>query len=324
MKNSIIKYFICSLFAYTLVISCNPKLGSQQLTKTNTAKHTKAIVKVQNFDFDKNNINKISGPYVHKKSLDVPHDLVGQNKWFMFEGPVLENDKIAYRYYADERHRFDIFAKKVPDLVMDTVSWDYHNIMDWGADVLKVGNSLGIGSPGIYYKDTIYTLSDWSAKKIEVIEDGDDKSTIRTTFLDLKIEDHSFTIIQDWSIETGNFYCDIDLKVENGALPEGMHFATGIVKHLPNVTVGQVGNQLYAYTYGKQSYHNHDMGMAVMASSAYEPSEITNDLTHLYIFGNSAKGVKYRFMSQWSLGIDGPKSAMDFQTAVEKACMTIE
>ena len=287
-------------------------------------KQTQVILKVQDTPFNEAVQTKVVSPYVEKSSIMIPNDLHGTNKWIMFEGPVLENDKIAYRVYADSRHRYDIYAKKVSDLVMDTVSWNYHNIMDWGSDILKVGNSLGMGSPGIYYNDTIYTLSEWASKKVEITENGDQRSSVRTTFNDLKIGEHTFTVVEEWSIEAGNFYCEIDLKVKNGKLPEGMHFATGIVKHVDRASVGQSGNALYAYTYGEQSFHHQNMGMAVMASESYNPVEVENDLSHLYVFQNSASGVKYRFMAQWAEGIGSPTSSMDFNREVEKACIGIE
>lgn len=305
------------------IIACNQKTSKVLHQNIDPQKHTQAILKVQDFAYDNDNKKKVSGRYIHKQSIMVPKELSGQNKWIMFEGPVLENDKIAYRYYADARHRYDIYAKKVPDLVMDTVSWNYHNIMDWGSDILKVGNSLGMGSPGIYYKDTIYTLSNWASKEIQVLENGNDKSVIRTIFKGLKIEDHTFDIIEDWSIETGNFYCEIELSVIEGQLPAGMYFATGIVKHLPNASIGQVGNGLYAFTFGEQSYHDQNMGMAVMANESYSPRDVENDLSHLYIFENSKKGVKYRFMSVWSEGLGAPKTTAEFKNHVEKACSTL-
>lgn len=293
-----------------------------QATATDV-KSTQAILKIQPFAYDSENKTRVDGEYVNKKKITVPKDLSGQNKWIMFEGPVLENDKIAYRFYADARHRFDIYGKKVSDLVMDTVSWDYHKIMDWGSDILNVGNSLGMGSPGIYYKDTIYTLSDWSSKEIEVIKEENSESIVRTTFKDLKIEEHTFDVVQDWSISAGNFWTEIHVYVVNGQLPEGLQFATGIVKHLPEAVTGATENGYFAYSWGEQSYHKQDLGMAIMTNSKYGPKAINDDLSHLYIFENSADGVKYRFMAQWKEGLEGPQSEAEFMKNVKESCKGI-
>ncbi len=237
----------------------------------------------------------------------------------MFEGPVLENDVIAYRYYADSRHRFDIYAKSVADLVMDTVSWNYHNIMDWGSDVLKVGNSLGIGSPAIWYKDSLYTLSTSVKKELTILENGDNQSTIRTTFTDLAIGDHTMDLVQDWSIAAGQPYTSINLKITKGQLPEDAYFATGIVKHIDTDQTSENGNQFYAYTWGKQSFHKDYMGMAIFADKKFQPEKIVDDLTHTYIFKNpSIDGVKYAFLAAWEKGNNQVKSEEDFKKLIEK------
>lgn len=210
-------------------------------------KRTQALILTQPFDFDPSDKNKMTGKYIAQEKLTIPNNLATQNKWIMFEGPVLENDVIAYRYYADSRHRFDIYAKSVPDLVMDTVSWNYHNIMDWGSDVLKVGNSLGIGSPAIWYQDSLYTLSQSAKKEIAVMENGDNQSIISTTFTDLDIAGQKMDVVQDWSIATGQPYSSINLKITRGQLPEGAYFATGIVKHIDTDQTGENGNKFYAY-----------------------------------------------------------------------------
>ncbi|MFK7980008.1 MAG: DUF4861 family protein, partial [Saprospiraceae bacterium] len=250
--------------------------------------------------------------------LSIPNNLATQSKWIMFEGPVLENDVIAYRYYADSRHRFDIYAKSVTDLVMDTVSWNYHNIMDWGSDVLKVGNSLGIGSPAIWYQDSLYTLSKSANKELIVVENGDNQSTIRTTFIDLEIAGQKMDLIQDWSLAAGQPYSTIGLKITKGQLPQGAYFATGIVKHIETDQTGENGNKFYTYTWGKQSFHKDYMGMAIFADKKLQPEKIKDDLTHTYIFKNAPNEVEYAFLAAWEKGNSQVKSEEDFKKVIEK------
>ncbi|WP_235295860.1 DUF4861 family protein [Portibacter marinus] len=278
------------------------------------------VMKIQPVEYNDTEKTKISGPYRDMKKVSVPKTLTGQNKWFMFEGPVLENDKVAYRYYADYRHRFDIYGKQVNDLVMDTVSWDYHNLMNWGSDILKVGNSLGMGSPGIYYNDSVYTLSDWNSKEIEVIESGGDVAQVRTIFNDLKIGGKTFTVIQDWRLKTGDFWSEIEMSVKDGQLPEDMKWVTGVVKHLPHATSGNMDDHTYLYTYGEQSFHHQDLGMAVMASNEEGPVIIEDELSHLMLFENAGKKLNYRFMASWAEGINGPKTEYEFRKQVVQAC----
>lgn len=280
---------------------------------------TQAVMLVQGTPFDASDKTKISGPYTSPTTVTVPQDLTGQNKWFMFEGPVLENDKVAYRFYADSRHRFDIYGKRVADLVMDTVSWQYHDIMDWGSDILKVGNSLGMGSPAIYYQDSVYALENCEKKTIEVTKASGEQSSVRTVWTGLMIGDQKMNVVQDWSIAAGDYFTTIDLSVQGGSLPEGMHFATGIVSHLPEITPGSANGYAYLMNWGEQSYHKEQLGMAVMAEEKYAPKAVEDELSHLLVFENAPEKVSYRFMAVWERDQSGTKDAAAFKAMVEEA-----
>ena len=78
---------------------------------------------------------------------------------------------------------------------------------------------------------------------------------IRTTFTGLQIGEETFNVIQDWSLAAGQIWSEIELRVLNGNLPDGMYFATGIVKHLPTIESGEYGDYFYLMNWGKQSFH---------------------------------------------------------------------
>lgn len=293
--------------------------GNQATEPVAATKKTQALLLTQDFPFDPTDKDKVTGDYVAQSRIVVPANLATQSKWIMFEGPVLENDLIAYRYYADSRHRFDIYGKTVTDLVMDTVSWQYHDIMNWGSDVLKVGNSLGLGSPAIWYQDSLYTLSECAEKTIEVIENGEERSLIRTTFTGLKIGEKALDLVQDWSLGAGEPWSEIHLYLKSGTLPEGMSFATGFVKHLPELTVGSTDEFAYLMNWGEQSFHHENMGMAVLAEKAYQPVSIDDELSHVFIFEKAPKEVRYRFLAAWERDNNGVKDAQGFRHLVEQS-----
>lgn len=317
------------LLALTTVCSCHTESSTQNTLDTKKDsipstvemkdKKTQALILTQPFEFDPTNKNKVTGDYVAQTKITIPQNLATQSKWIMFEGPILENDLVAYRYYADSRHRFDIYGKTVSTLVMDTVGWKYHDIMNWGSDILKVGNSLGLGSPAIWYQDTLFTFSKWEKKTIEILDESNAASTIRTTFKNLNIEDQTFDVIQDWSIGAGQAWSEIQLKVVNGELPEGMSFSTGIVKHLPEIIQGETAKYFYAMNWGEQSFHKENMGMAILAEKKYQPEHIVDDLSHAYAFKNAKQEVRYRFLSAWERDNNNAKDANEFKTLVEKS-----
>lgn len=323
MKNILLTAFSLGLlFCFSACKDSPAKTDSaktiSETTDTET-QETQALILTQSFDFDPADKNKVTGSYESKSKITVPQNLTPQNKWIMFEGPILENDKIAFRYYADSRHRFDIYGKTVTDLVMDTVSWKYHDIMNWGSDILKVGNSLGSGSPGIWYRDSIYTLSDCESKTIEIIKNQSSESIIQTVFKGLKIEDQKFDLIQNQSIKAGNAWTEVQLELPSGKLPEGMFFATGIVKHLPEIAEGATDQYFYAMNWGKQSFHKENMGMAITAKKDYQPEKVSDELSHVYTFKNAEKEVRYRVVSAWERDVTGVKDESGFKKIVEDA-----
>lgn len=323
MKNTLSTVFCLGLFCSFFACKNSPeKTGiDRKISKSTTVEKSKtqALILTQPFDFDPADKNKVTDPYESKNEITVPQNLTPQNKWIMFEGPILENDKIAFRYYADSRHRFDIFGKTVSDLVMDTVGWKYHDIMNWGSDILKVGNSLGSGSPAIWYQDSIYTLSDCESKTIKIIKNESTESIIQTVFKGLKIEDQKFDLIQNQSIGAGQPWTEVQLKLPSGKLPKGMFFATGIVKHLPKITEGTTAQYFYAMNWGKQSFHKENMGMAITTKIDNQPESVSDELTHTYIFKNAEKEVRYRVVAAWERDVIGAKDKAAFKKIVENA-----
>ena len=313
MKIKLILLIACmnSIFACKNIV--------EQQENTNTTAKARALILTQPFDFAPTEKNKMTEAYQSKTKIIVPQNLTPQNKWFMFEGPILENDKIAFRYYADSRHRFDIYGKTVSELVMDTVSWNYHDIMNWGSDILKVGNSLGAGSPAIWYKDSIYTLSDCDTKTIEITENDGNTATIQTVFKGLKVEEQTLDIIQNQSIAAEESWTTVQLQSFSGKLPEGMYFATGIVKHLPEITEGKTAQNFYAMNWGTQSFHKENMGMAITVKKEYQPEKVSDELSHAYIFKDAQEEVSYRIVAAWERDLSGVKDELGFKKIVENA-----
>jgi len=317
-------YIAAILFAI-LISSCKVQTDTNEKAApaSKSSAKTQALLLTQPFAYDPTDKNRVTGDYKRQTKVTVPQNLAGQNKWIMFEGPVLENDLVAYRYYADSRHRFDIYGKLVSDLVMDTVSWKYHDIMDWGADILKVGNSLGMGSPAIYYKDSLYTLSTCDSKEIEVIENSDSRSMIRTTFTGLTIGDQKFDLEQDWSLAAGEAWSNMTLRIVDGSLPEGMQFATGFVKHLPEIIQGNSQGVFYAMNWGKQSFHKEGLGMAIMANAKNQPKQIMDEMSHAYYFADAPTEVTYQFLSVWERDRNNVKDSKAFKQLIEKATASL-
>ncbi len=85
---------------------------------------------------------------------------------YQTDGPAWENDKVGFRHYLDGRNAKDIFGKKVSYMSPETVGIsntgavedNYHEMKEWGRDIMAVGSSTGIGGIALMIGDTPYRL----------------------------------------------------------------------------------------------------------------------------------------------------------------------
>ncbi len=121
----------------------------------------------------------------------VPAVHVDHDALFQHEGPGWESDKIGYRFYLDARNRVDIFGKKVPDMVLNTVGLhdlvanhneSYESMMEWGMDNFNVGTSLGIGSIAMQDGTDILTVSKTDSVFCVIAANGPVRSDVHATY----------------------------------------------------------------------------------------------------------------------------------------------
>jgi hypothetical protein len=143
---------------------------------------------------------------------------------YLTEGPAWENDKVAFRLYFDTRNGKDIFAKRQPAMVMDTVGTNknasYHALSDWGMDVLHVGRSLGAGSVAIAAKDadgkdTLIRLGGPNVKKeiYHAIADGPVRAVFTIDY-EWEINGSLVSIKDETSIWGGQYFYETKLIIQ--------------------------------------------------------------------------------------------------------------
>jgi len=290
------------------------------VTKIAKGPKAQALLLTQDFPYDNTRKDSIAGPYIQHTELAVPNDLGPQNKWVMFEGPVLENDMVAYRFYMDSRHRYDIYGKRVADLVMDTVGWNYHDIMDWGSDILKVGNSLGMGTPAIYYQDKIYHLGDAREMTVSTRMTEGGCAEVETLFSDIAIEGGKpFSVTETTTLCPGNRHATVQVGASEAGLPKGAAFCTGVVDHDIELQTLDANGRKALFSWGKQSYHGENMGMAVLAKAELVDRHQEDSLSHVLIFKEGLTNVDYTFMSAWERDVVPVKSQAAFEEAIKAA-----
>jgi len=191
---------------------------------------------------------------------------------YLTEGPAWENDKAAFRLYFDTRNGKDIFGKLVPGMVMDTVGPNvnnsYHQLSNWGMDILHVGNSLGAGAIAFGIKengkDTLIRLggSNITKETYKQIADGPVRAIFRITYNWL-LAGKPVQVTDETSIWGGQYFYESKVTVKDASDSTLMY--TGMADFYNN-TSGHFteNNAAVLFSHGAQSENHDNLGMAIM------------------------------------------------------------
>lgn len=270
------------------------------------------------------NENNSFGPLLNKVTVPgntAPTDFSKQQlPLYLTEGPAWENDKVAFRLYMDTRNTKDIYGKTTHKMMMDTVGADtinsYHDLSDWGMDILAVGKSLGAGSlalliPKAGGKDTLVRLGGAHVGGVtyEKIADGPLRGIFRMTYGNWSVLEgmSPITVTEEISIWGGKYFYESKVSVSDA--PAGTKLVTGVVNlkskkaHELSLTDCKV-----LYTYDNQSENKDKLGMSVIvrnnqfAGFGKTPnagSDVLN--TYTVTLPISAAPSEFRFYSGWEL-----------------------
>ncbi|MEO6233570.1 MAG: DUF4861 domain-containing protein [Ferruginibacter sp.] len=245
---------------------------------------------------------------------------------YLTEGPSWENDKVAFRLYFDTRNGKDVFGKIVPGMVLDTIGANhnnsYHELSNWGMDILHVGKSLGAGAIAIETKgkdgkDTLMRLGGPNVKSetYQVVADGPIRAIFRIKY-NWEINGQPVEITDETSIWGGQYYYETKLTISG--VPADSKLVAGFANFYDNVP-GQIdtASMKAFYSYGPQSENKDGLGLAIAVDDAafagYKTLKDTlTDIRDSYAVSQNivaGKPVIYRFYSGWS------KSDKAFETS---------
>jgi hypothetical protein len=237
-------------------------------------------------------------------------DTESSSATFFMEGPVWENDMVAFRNYFDARNGMDIFGKKVTGLVFgDTsrVHQDYHQMQEWGMDILKVANSLGAGAIGMRLNNKSYRIDSAEKSTYRLVSDGPLRAVLQFRFEGWQAEGRNYTILHQVSIWGGSPCYQSQVTVS------GLHgdeeLLTGIVNlHSDSLILEKINESvIIAATYDKQGFMGENLGMGILLKSPYyvdtltapEEGEGINQTYMLRIKPIENVPVPFRFYSAW-------------------------
>ena len=186
--------------------------------------------------------------------------------YYQMEGPAWENDKVAFRNYFDQRNGIDIFGKRTSKMTLQNVGLpggNYHELADWGMDILKVGSSLGAGAIAIEKKDELYRVTG-APSSYQLILEGSLRSMFLLSFDRIEVGGDFLGVRHLITICAGKQYYEshVDLK----GLMGSEKLAAGIV-NLHSDTLYEVGSAVY--TFDKQAEDGAHLGMGLYCPTDY-------------------------------------------------------
>ncbi len=198
-----------------------------------------------------------------------PDHLPGSNPvLYQAEGISWENDKVGFRVYWDKRNGKDIWGKTTDKMVMDSVGLpgmpSYHEIQPWGADVLKVGNSLGAGAIAMKKDGKLYRLAETKEAHFKVLTEGPIRAVMELQYKGWNVAGKDYDLTEKITIWKGKYGYQSDLTLKGGH----EKLVTGIVNiNLKKDTLHVLHpnpEKTVIYTYEKQSEFNDRLGMALI------------------------------------------------------------
>jgi hypothetical protein len=150
-------------------------------------------------------------------------------------------------------------------MILDSVGIkeDYSVPQYWGMDILKVGSSLGAGSLGIFYKDSLYRVSAIEGASFRTITEGPIRSILDLDFKQLQIGDRTIGLKHRISIVAGEFGYRSDVTLYGPT--EDMMLVSGIVNlHSDTLYADTTDHVQILYTHDKQTINGEFLGMGLI------------------------------------------------------------
>jgi hypothetical protein len=260
------------------------------------------------------------GTFKNIKYLRVPPEHTDHSLYIRYEGPGWESDRVGYRFYLDWRNAVDIFGKMVDTMVLQNVGLDgfdsYHEPAPWGMDVLKVGNSLGLGSIGMWYDGKANRVAVTDSVICKIIQNGPVQSTIKTKYYGWQAGNIKTDLKSLLSIHAGSRMTRHQLYLSEAV----DNICTGIVKLEMAEKIlqeGASGKWTYLATYGEQSLADDNLGMAIFYKSENLVKLAEDEESHVIILKPDNNELEYYFAAAWENEKDGIKNINEFREYLE-------
>jgi hypothetical protein len=263
----------------------------------------------------------VGGSFQNIDSLRVPAEHTDHSFYIRYEGPGWESDKVGYRFYLDWRNAIDVFGKMTGDMVLQDVGQDgfdsYHEPAEWGMDIMKVGESLGLGSIGIWSNEKANRIADTDSICCEINASGPIYSEIETNYYGWKAGSMNTDLRSILSISAGSRLTHHKVMTSS----EVDNLCTGIaIDKNANFLISEPERDGWSYlaSYGRQSLADDNVGLAILFRSE-DLVDITEDaLSRVIVLKPSEKTIEYYFLAAWEKELNGISGEDEFVRYLEQ------
>ncbi|MDN3637549.1 glycoside hydrolase family 88 protein [Simiduia curdlanivorans] len=265
----------------------------------------------------------IGGQFVNVDKLIAPIEHTDHSEYIRYEGPGIESDKVGYRIYLDWRNGFDIFGKSQPALALQKVGLDgfesYHHAADWGLDILKVGESLGMGGFGYWHGDRVERVAHADSRAVTILQNGPLVSSFAIDYGAWAVADKRVDLRAVFTMQAGSRLVHVQLQANEPIEP----LAIGLGKAPETVFLSSDDNltgHAYAHvgTWGKQSLAGDNLGMGLLFKQGLRTDQTEDAHNWVSVMKSPSGTLDYYFLAAWSGEPDGIKTEQGFKTLLER------
>jgi len=269
------------------------------------------------------------GKFVSVKRTKIPVGHRDHNLYYKCEGPCWESDKVAYRFYIDQRNGTDIYGKKVSEIVLPNVghTYDetgnemYHTMQDWGMDIFKVGSSLGLGSFAALVDGKVEMLSKRDSVICTIVNDGPILASVNTKYYGWEFGNQKIDVDATHSIIAGSRLTKCDISVSGNYDT----YCTGFAKYKGTEFIKSEHENGWNYIalWGNQTSVHDNLGIALFYNKEFNPTITEDELSYIVTLKPNDGNIQYYFAACWEQELNGIKIKDEFLKYLNKEILKL-
>ena len=152
---------------------------------------------------------------------------------------------------------------------MDSVGLkgNYHELSDWGMDILKVGNSLGAGSVALMLNDSLVRLGATALTRFELVAEGPVRAIFNLHYEGWQVGNENLSLSKQITIWKGQYW--YRNTVEINGFSGSKEMITGMVNlYSDDYQERNEDKYVILSTFDKQSENKDFLGMGLILNAA--------------------------------------------------------